>query len=52
MRPLLLVTNVKLDMTVSSLNIGRLKNIPNTVNTKNNYDNTDGNGIVPDVELE
>lgn len=52
MRPSLLVTNVKLDMTVSSLNIGRLRTYLNTVNTKNNYDNTVWLGIVPDVELE
>lgn len=52
MKPSLLVTNVKLDMLVSSMNIGRLKTYLNTVNTKNDYTNTVWMGIVPDVELE
>ncbi|MCI7790066.1 MAG: transcriptional regulator [Lachnospiraceae bacterium] len=52
MMPSLLVTNVKLDMLVSSLNIGRLRTYLNTVNTKNNYDNTVWLGIVPEIELE
>lgn len=52
MVPALLVTNVKLDMLVSSMNIGRLRTYLNTVNTKNNYDNTIWLGIVPDIELE
>ncbi len=52
MRPSLLVTNVKMDMLVSSMNIDRLKMYLNTVNTKNDYTNTVWLGIVPDIELE
>lgn len=52
MMPTLLVTNVKLDMLVSNMNIGRLRTYLNTVNTKNNYNNTIWLGIVPDIELE
>lgn len=52
MHPTLLVTNVKLDMLVSSVNIGRLKTYLNTVNAKNNYDNTVWLGIVPDIEMD
>ncbi len=52
MRPSLLITNVKLDMLVSNMNIDRLKTYLNTVNTKNDYANTVWLGIVPDVELE
>lgn len=51
MKPSLLITNVKLDMLVSSLNIERLKTYLNTVNTKNDYANTVWLGIVPDIEL-
>ena len=52
MRPSLLVTNVKLDMLVSNMNVERLKTYLNTVNTKNDYNNTVWLGIVPDIELE
>lgn len=52
MRPSLLITNVKLDMLVSSMNVDRLKTYLNTVNTKNDYANTVWLGIVPDIELE
>ena len=52
MVPSLLVTNTKLDMLVSSMNIDRLKTYLNTVNTKNDYTNTVWLGIVPDIELE
>lgn len=52
MTPSLLVTNVKLDLLVSSANMNRLKTYLNTVNTKNDYENTVWLGIVPDVELE
>ena len=52
MSPTLLVTNVKLDMLVSTMNIGRLKTYLNTVNAKNNYDNTVWLGIVPDIEMD
>ena len=51
MVPSLLVTNTKLDMLVSSMNIDRLKTYLNTVNTKNDYTNTVWLGIVPDIEL-
>ncbi len=52
MVPSLLVTNIKLEMLVSSMNIGRLQTYLNSVNTKTNYDNTVWLGIVPDIELE
>lgn len=52
MRPSLLITNVKLDMLVNSVNIERLKTYLNTVNNKNDYANTVWLGIVPDIELE
>lgn len=52
MRPSLLVTNTKLDMTVSNMNIERLTTYLNSVNTKNDYANTVWIGIVPNIELE
>lgn len=52
MRPSLLVTNVRLDMLVSSMNVDRLKTYLNTVNTKNDYSNTVWLGIVPDIEMD
>lgn len=52
MIPSLLITNTKLDLTVSSSNIGRLQTYLNTVNTKSNYDNTVWLAIVPDIEME
>ncbi len=52
MRPSLLVTNVKLDMLVSSMNIEKLTTYLNSVNTKNDYSNTVWIGIVPNIELE
>lgn len=52
MRPSLLITNVKLDMLVSSMNVDRLRTYLNTVNTKNDYTNTVWLGIVPEVEME
>ncbi len=52
MRPSLLITNVKLDMMVSAMNINRLQTYLNTVNTKNDYENTVWLAIVPEVELE
>ena len=52
MTPSLLITNVKLDMTVSAMNINRLQTYLNTVNTKNDYENTVWLAIVPEVELE
>lgn len=52
MRPSLLITNVKLDMMVSAMNVKRLQTYLNTVNTKNDYENTVWLAIVPEVELE
>lgn len=52
MRPSLIITNVKLDMLVSSMNIERLKTYLNTVNTKNDYANTVWLGIIPDIEMD
>lgn len=52
MRPGLLVTNTRLDMMVSSINIERLTTYLNSVNTKNDYSNTVWLGIVPNIELE
>lgn len=52
MRPSLLITNTKLDMTVKSSNLPKLETYLNTVNTKNDYENTVWLGIVPDIELE
>jgi hypothetical protein len=52
MVPTLLVTNSKLDMTVKSSNIPRLETYLNTVNSKNDFNDTIWFGIVPSVELE
>lgn len=52
MVPTLLVTNNKLDMTVKSPNIPRLETFLNTVNSKNDFNDTIWFGIVPSVELE
>lgn len=52
MTPSLLITNTRLDMLVSNMNIERLKTYLNTVNTKNDYANTVWLGIVPDIEME
>lgn len=52
MRPTLLVTNNKLDMTVKSNNIPRLETYLNTVNAKNDFEDTIWFGIVPDIEME
>lgn len=52
MVPSLLVTNAKLDLTVSNVNLARLRVFLNTVNLKNNYDNTIWLAIVPDVEMD
>jgi hypothetical protein len=52
MAPTLLVTNVKLDLMVSNMNIGRIKTYLDTVNSKNNFDNTVWLGIVPDIQME
>lgn len=52
MAPSLIITNAKLDLTVSNVNLPRLKVYLNTVNSKNNYANTVWLGIVPDVEID
>ncbi|MDP4180322.1 MAG: transcriptional regulator [Bacillota bacterium] len=52
MRPALLITNNKLDMTVKSSNVPRLETYLNTVNAKNDFSNTVWMGIVPAIELE
>jgi len=52
MVPTLLITNTKLDLLTSNVNIDRLRTFLNTVNTKNNYENTVWLGIVPDISLE
>lgn len=52
MRPKLLITNNKLEMQVKASNLPRLVTYLNTVNDKNNFDNTLWFGIVPDVALD
>ncbi|HOV27075.1 MAG TPA: transcriptional regulator [Pseudobacteroides sp.] len=52
MRPSLIISNNKLDMTVKSNNIPRLETYLNTVNAKNDFSNTVWFGIVPAIELE
>lgn len=52
MIPSLLVANTKLDMLVKSSNLPRLETFLNSVNTKNDFDNTVWFGIVPDIGLE
>lgn len=52
MKPTLLVTNTKVNRLVSSNNLPRLTTYLNTVNDKNDFDNTIWFGIVPSVEIE
>ncbi|MHC1686019.1 MAG: transcriptional regulator [Clostridiaceae bacterium] len=52
MMPTLLVTNSPLNRTVNSNNMPRLTTFLNTVNDKNDFNNTIWFGIVPSVELE
>lgn len=52
MRPSLLVTNIKADMMVKSGNKDRVKAYFNTVNAKNDFDNTIWFGIYPNVDLD
>jgi hypothetical protein len=52
MRPSLLVTNNKLEMTVKSANLPRLGTYLNTVNAKNDFVDTIWLGIVPAIEIE
>lgn len=51
MQPKLLITNAPLDMLVKSSNLPRLLTYLNTINDKNEFENTLWFGIVPDVEL-
>jgi len=51
MQPLLLITNTNLDMMVKSSNLPRLLTYLNTINDKNDFENTLWFGIVPDVEM-
>lgn len=52
MRPSMLITNVSNDMLVKSSNLPRLIAFLNTVNAKNDFDNTVWYGIVPSVSLD
>ncbi|MGM0507964.1 MAG: transcriptional regulator [Fusobacteriota bacterium] len=52
MRPELLITNTKLDMLVKSNNKPRLETFFNTVNGKNDFDETIWFGIVPAIDLD
>lgn len=52
MIPKLLITNTKLDLLVKSSNLPRLETYLNTINSKNNFEDTAWLGIVPDIELE
>jgi len=52
MRPSLIITNNKVDMTVKSSNLPRLEVYLNTVNQKNDFSNTIWFGIVPAIEME
>lgn len=52
MVPTLLITNTKLDLMVKSSNLPRLETFLNSVNTKNDFENTVWFGIVPDIGLE
>lgn len=52
MMPSLIITNTTLDMTVKSNNLPRIETYFNTVNNKNDFEDTIWFGIVPSVELE
>lgn len=52
MTPKLLITNNKLDMQVKATNLPRLVTFLNTINDKNDFDNTVWFGIVPDIALD
>lgn len=52
MNPKLLITNNKLDMQVKASNLPRLVTFLNTINDKNDFDNTVWLGIVPDIALD
>ncbi|WP_099190432.1 transcriptional regulator [Tepidibacter mesophilus] len=52
MQPTLIITNSKLDMTVKNNNVPRLETYLNTVNAKNDFNDTIWFGIVPAIEME
>lgn len=52
MKPSMLITNMSNDMLVKSNNLPKLITYLNTVNAKNDFDNTIWYGIVPSVSLE
>lgn len=52
MQPALIITNNKLDMTVKSNNLPRLRAYLNTVNLKNDFQDTIWFGIVPSVQIQ
>ena len=52
MKPKLLVTNIKSEMLVKTGNKERLKAFFNTVNAKNDFENTIWFGIYPNVDLD
>lgn len=52
MLPSLIVTNTKLDMLVKSNNLPRTEAYLNTVNNKNDFNDTIWFGIVPSIEIE
>ena len=52
MKPSMFITNISNDMLVKSNNLPRLITFLNTVNAKNDFDNTIWYGIVPSVSLD
>ena len=52
MQPALLITNIKADMLIRGENKGKLKAYLNTVNSKNDFENTVWLGIYPNVDLD
>ena len=52
MKPKLLISNIKTDMLVKTGNKERLKAFFNTVNAKNDFENTIWFGIYPNVDLD
>lgn len=52
MKPSLLVTNIKAEMIAKAGNKERLRAYLNTVNSKNDFDNTVWFGIYPNVDLD
>lgn len=52
MKPSMFITNISNDMLVKSNNLPRLITYLNTVNAKNDFDNTIWYGIVPSISLD